>query len=180
MQQYNQQGMYPMQQSYNFPPTAPHPVQQNSKIQPMLQQILDDQIQSTNDLHEKMENLVNSFINKNESLAGRIKKLHTQIAQTEEELRRQEMEEKKDFGKVIPTREAEFVPTQTPPQTAVKLATRPEQEHYSLDSTGGYKPKPLKQKLDLPCIINGVLFKDSLCDISHKHHVQRNSQEGWD
>ncbi|CAA7051804.1 unnamed protein product [Microthlaspi erraticum] len=132
MQQYNQEGMYPMKQPYNFPPSAPHPVQQNSVIQAMLQQIVDDQKEFTNELDERMESLFNSFIDKNE-------------------------------------REAEFVPTHKPPQTAVNLATRPEQEHYSLDSTRGYKPKPLEkisnpEKLDVPCIINGVLFKDSICD----------------
>ncbi|CAA7033650.1 unnamed protein product [Microthlaspi erraticum] len=169
MQQYNQEGMYPMKQPYNFPPSAPHPVQQNSVIQAMLQQIVDDQKEFTNELDERMESLFNSFIDKNESLACQIKKIYTHVDQTYEDLKRQEMEETKAFCESISRREAEFVPTHKPPQTAVNLATRPEQEHYSLDSTRGYKPKPLEkisnpEKLDVPCIINGVLFKDSICD----------------
>ncbi|CAA7051751.1 unnamed protein product [Microthlaspi erraticum] len=169
MPQYNQEGMYPMKQPYNFPPSAPHPVQQNSVIQAMLQQIVDDQKEITNELDERMESFFNSFIDKNESLACQIKKIHTHIDRTYEDLKRQDMEETKAFCESISIREAEFVPTHKPPQTAVNLATRPEQEHYSLDSTRGYKPKPLEkisnpEKLGLPCIINGVLFKDSICD----------------
>ncbi|CAA7030179.1 unnamed protein product [Microthlaspi erraticum] len=138
---------------------------------------MDGQKRNTKEMYEKMDTLFSNLNTKYDAVATHVKKLETQVTQTNsrEAVKRQEAESKKSFcnSAAIEERFEDQVPEWMLSKPTVDCMIWPEENYPERESNRARKrrlfPKIIPKtdnsgKFAVPCIIKGNILEQSLCD----------------